>query len=118
MSECILHPNKPSVHGYVSVSWTEGGVRRHGYAHRQAWVQNFGPIPKGMYVCHTCDVRNCINPEHLFLGTQSDNIRDMATKGRHRNTRKTHCPQGHEYTDDNTYHWRGRRHCRTCKMTK
>jgi hypothetical protein len=40
------------------------------------------PIPKGMEVCHTCDVPDCINPEHLFLGTKSENMQDMIAKGR------------------------------------
>jgi hypothetical protein len=39
-------------------------------------------VPAGMKVCHTCDVRCCVNPSHLFLGTQLDNVRDMITKGR------------------------------------
>lgn len=51
-------------------------------AHRVAWVLERGPIPVGMFVCHTCDVRDCINPDHLFLGTAEDNSRDMVAKGR------------------------------------
>lgn len=53
-------------------------------AHRIAWdLAGRGPIPAGMQLCHVCDVRACVNPEHLFLGTQSDNMRDCVKKGRH-----------------------------------
>jgi hypothetical protein len=52
-------------------------------AHRASWIAFNGPIPIGMHVLHRCDVRSCVNPDHLFLGTQSDNVRDMHAKGRH-----------------------------------
>jgi hypothetical protein len=48
-----------------------------------AWEVFRGEIPDGMYVCHHCDNTKCINPEHLFLGTQTDNMIDMTIKGRH-----------------------------------
>lgn len=51
-------------------------------AHRIAWVLSCGEIPKGMQVLHRCDNPSCINPEHLFLGTHTDNVRDCAAKGR------------------------------------
>lgn len=55
-----------------------------GLAHRVSWQIHFGPIPKGMVICHKCDNRGCVNPDHLFLGTQYDNLTDMRTKGRNK----------------------------------
>ena len=62
-----------------------GGFRMEGAggaAHRASWVIHNGPIPKGMHVLHRCDVRHCVRPSHLFIGTNADNMADMMAKGR------------------------------------
>ena len=53
-------------------------------AHRMAWRVTHGPIPRGQFVLHRCDTPPCVRPDHLFLGTQGDNMRDMVQKGRAR----------------------------------
>lgn len=69
--------------------WT-GRLNDSGYGmagqrrvHRWMYELVYGPIPEGLCVCHHCDVRNCVRPDHLFLGTRGDNNRDMTAKGRH-----------------------------------
>lgn len=62
-----------------------GNIRHEGRnlgTHRVAYLLLVGPIPEGMRVLHKCDFPACINPEHLFLGTQQDNMDDMRAKGR------------------------------------
>jgi hypothetical protein len=90
-------------------------------AHRYAWTITHGPIPRGMHVCHTCDVKLCVRPDHLFLGTPKANMEDMRAKGRARwgtyNKVKTHCRNGHEFTPENTEITRKGtgRSCRICR---
>jgi hypothetical protein len=66
--------------GYGRVS-APGGNAYH-LAHRASYREFVGPIPSGLCVCHKCDNRRCINPEHLWLGTRDDNMKDMVAKNR------------------------------------
>lgn len=68
--------------GYGRFSFREGGVNRQVYAHRYAWEIIRGPIPARMIVRHRCDQGSCVNPDHLILGTQRDNVQDAIDRGR------------------------------------
>lgn len=68
--------------GSLGYGQTNLGKKRL-YAHRAAFELWKHPIPDGMFVCHRCDNPRCFNPDHLFLGTQTDNMRDQVAKGRH-----------------------------------
>lgn len=74
----ISKPHTRGSAGYGEIQ-VEG---HHQTAHRVSWEIHFGAIPDGLMVLHKCDVRHCVRPDHLFLGTTDDNMADMVRKGR------------------------------------
>jgi hypothetical protein len=86
-------------------------------SHRYSYEMFVGPIPVGLDLDHLCRNRLCCNPAHLEAVSRRENLvrgnTIVAAK-----VRQTHCIHGHEFTEANVYLWRGRRHCRTCRLAK
>jgi hypothetical protein len=83
--DCIEWDPSVDAKGYGIIPIRDSPGRWHNErAHRAVWVEVHGPIPDGLSVLHRCDNPPCINVEHLFLGTHTDNMRDMVQKGRGR----------------------------------
>jgi hypothetical protein len=84
-------------------------------AHRISFWAFGGTLQSGELVCHSCDNPSCVNPQHLFSGTQSDNMTDCSTKGRHWAAKMTHCQRGHPLSGENVRtDSKGFRACVTC----
>lgn len=79
---CWLWEKYKCIKGYGKFAARENGKQVSYKTHRYSWRITYGEIPDGLLVCHKCDVRHCVNPEHLFLGTSKDNFYDMIAKGR------------------------------------
>jgi hypothetical protein len=76
--ECWLWTGPRDKDGYGKANVRRRALR----AHRVSWTMANGAIPEGLIVCHRCDTPACVRPDHLWLGTQLDNVRDMTAKGR------------------------------------
>jgi len=117
MERLVEEPNSgcwlwlQSLNGGGYGSYYDVRNKRAWMAHRFAYTEQFGPIPRALQIDHLCRTRCCVNPWHLEPVTRSENIR--------RATRLiTHCPQGHPYDEQNTYiSPAGIRQCKICRRT-
>lgn len=114
----LLKPNpvgNPRTH--LAIALTKDGVRRHFKVHHLVLEAFVEPRPAGLKGLHWDDDPNNNHVSNLRWGTSSDNQKDRVRLGTHHMANRTHCPQLHEYTPENTYHPPGRptrRHCREC----
>lgn len=111
--------------GCVQKGYGKAWAGRQMLAHRIAYIEATGEEPVVIdHECHNrdatcpggweCRHRRCCNPAHLVASTKGDNLRASPITLATVQSERTHCPAGHEYTEENTYVWRGMRHCREC----
>lgn len=100
-------------HGEIGLGRRTDGKAK---AHRVSYELAYGKIQDGLQVLHKCDNGLCVRPDHLFLGTQKDNMIDCSAKGRvvNQNTQKTHCIRNHPLDGENLWLRGNVRQCRAC----
>lgn len=107
-SGCWLWNDGVSPAGYGVL----GILGRNQRPHRVAFEEFHGPIPEGMLVLHKCNVRSCVNPDHLYIGTPQDNADDRVKAGRGKAPRVKICKRGHSTTEPASRNKWG--HCMVC----
>lgn len=120
-NQCWIWKKAKTNFGYGNIGAFRKGKKSFNIrTHRLSWLLYNGEIDNNLFILHKCDQRDCCNPNHLFLGTQKENVKDMILKGRgsgraDKNRKKTHCVNGHEFNKENTIKKNGKRNCRICQ---
>ena len=115
---CIIYQGNINTTGYGRLPSPRFGTRG---AHRALLAEHLGRrLSRHEFACHTCNVRACVNIDHIYLGDAASNMRDTLRSGNASGggAKLTHCKRGHEFTEYNTYRWRGRRICRRCNNAR
>jgi HNH endonuclease len=107
-----IGPLRDKKEGYGGAMWAGRAWRTH----RLVYTLLKAPVPSELTIDHLCRNRICCNPDHLEVVTRRVNV-ERGEGVAPKNFVKTHCPQGHEYTEENTYVWRDQRFCRACHKT-
>jgi hypothetical protein len=108
---CWLWTGAKAKFGHGSIYVDGKSLRAHTYS----FLLHGGVVPEGMQVNHTCDTPGCVRPDHLYAGTQQQNVDDMNRRGRNYYSNRSECPKGHPYDEENTIITKqGRRRCRKC----
>lgn len=124
--DCWLWAGYVKPNGYATFYPGGGNHIPKVYVHRFAYEAFRGPIPEGFEVDHLCNIRHCVNPDHLEAVTKRENLdrrnathgwRRLPPPGRPRRLR-THCKHGHPFDEGNTYWHGGYRYCRTCRRNR
>lgn len=115
---CWLWGGYIAPHGYGAFTVDSRNIR----AHKWIYEQTYGPVAPGLFVCHRCNVKICVNPAHLYIGTPKQNSRDAVRDGRYTAWRPL-CKNGHPFSGDNLYTYTtsdgaSRRECRICRTNK
>lgn len=105
-------------YGQISVGSRTDGTNKNTTAHRISYITFNGEIADGLQIDHLCKVRVCVNPDHLEAVTAKENVHRSNAKFKQQ-IKRTHCPKGHEYSEDNMYTYKTRiggicRNCKTC----
>lgn len=111
--DCWLWQASHQSQGYAQIYAKVNGQDSMLLAHRVMYEMLVGPIPDGLVIDHLCRNHGCLNPSHMEPVTSGENTR--RGEAGINNTRKTHCPHGHEYTPENILLSQGRRNCRACR---